>query len=219
MTQAIVPVIADLQEKAPEHIERIYKDSYRLLMYIIMPFQAGLVVAIPFISKLWIGHYEKTFIIFAELIVIGFTIDMLCSPAYFTNLGTGRLLWNTVGYIVFGVLNGLLGIFMGTYYGGTGVVIASVLAMIVGGSIILIAYHFENNISLQEIFPKEMLLLAISSVIGMLSSLVVYYYFYEKVSFYVLGPISLLLFLFIVFPFIWFHPMRTQITRWLYSAR
>ena len=61
----------------------------------------------------------------------------MVSSSNFTNLGTGRLLWNTVGYIVFGVLNGILGIFMGTYYGGMGVVIASQLAMIVGSSVIL----------------------------------------------------------------------------------
>jgi O-antigen/teichoic acid export membrane protein len=216
--QVLVPVIAGLQEKTPEHIEHIYKNSYRLLMYIILPFQAGLVVAIPFISKLWIGHYEKTFIIFATLIVIGFTINMLNVPAYFANLGTGRLLWNTIGHVVIGVLNGILGVVMGIYYGGMGVVVASVIAMIIGSSVIVIAYHFENDISLKEIFPKEMFLLALSCVVGLLFSLLMYYYFYEKISFYILGPISLLLFIFIVFPFNWFHPMRTQIIRWLYSA-
>jgi len=217
--QVLVPVIAGLQEKTPEHIERIYKDSYRLLMYLILPFQAGLVVAIPFISKLWIGHYEQTFIIFAISIVIGFTINILSNPAYFANLGTGRLLWNTIDHIVVGVLNGFLGVIMGVYYGGMGVVVASVLATIAGSSVVVIAYHFENDISLKEIFPKEMSLLALSCVVGMLFSLLVSHYFYDKISFYILGPVSLLLFVFIVFPFNWFHPMRTQIMKWLYSAR
>jgi len=108
---------------------------------------------------------------------------------------------------------------MGVYYGGMGVVVASVLATIVGSSVVMMAYHFENNISLKEIFPREMILLALSSVVGMLFSLLVYHYFYDKISFYILGPISWLLFIFIVFPFIWFHPMRTQIMRWLYSAK
>ncbi|OAD24006.1 membrane protein [Candidatus Thiomargarita nelsonii] len=108
---------------------------------------------------------------------------------------------------------------MGVYYGGMGVVVASVLARIVGSSVIVIAYHLENDISLKEIFPKEMIRLAFSCVVALLFSLLVYHYFYEKISFYILGPVSLLLFVFIVFPFNWFHPMRTQIMKWLYSAK
>ena len=63
--QVLVPVIAALQETAPDRIRIIYRESYRLIVYLSLPLFSGLVAANPVISELWIGAYENTFVLFA----------------------------------------------------------------------------------------------------------------------------------------------------------
>ena len=111
--QVLVPVIASLQETAPDRIRTIYAESYRLIVYLSVPLFAGLLTAIPVISALWIGAYENNFVLFAMVLTVAWFLNILISPAYFANLGTGHLLWNTVGHVVIGVLNLILGVVLG----------------------------------------------------------------------------------------------------------
>ncbi|OQW89639.1 MAG: hypothetical protein BWK78_07500, partial [Thiotrichaceae bacterium IS1] len=60
---------------------------------------------------------------------IGWAINNLSAPAYFTYLGTGQLRWNTVGHVLIAVLNGILGITLGIWFDGMGVVIGWVVAL------------------------------------------------------------------------------------------
>lgn len=91
--QVLVPAVADLQEKTPEKIESIYLTSYQLLFYLALPLYSLIIVCIPLISELWIGHYERVFVIFGILLAIGWFLNTLNAPAYFANMGTGELRW------------------------------------------------------------------------------------------------------------------------------
>lgn len=212
--QVLVPVIANLHENSPEYINQIYKHSYRLLIYLTLPFFSSILIAIPLISVLWIGHYEITFISFALLLTVANFGNILVSPAYFANLGTGKLFWNTLAHVIIAVLNVSLGLLMGLFYGGYGVVIASVLALIIGSSIIIIAYHVEYHIPITELLPQENHSLALLSMSGVILSLVIYYYFYELNSVFI-GISYLLFFTGSLFLPVWSHPMRAQLMHWL----
>jgi O-antigen/teichoic acid export membrane protein len=216
--QVLVPVIANLNENTPEYIKKIYKHSYRLLIYLALPFFGGILTAIPLISVLWTGHYEMTFISFALLLTVANFCNILASPAYFANLGTGKLFWNTLAHVVIAVLNVGLGLLMGVFYGGHGVVIASVLALIIGSGIIIIAYHAEYHIPISELLPQENHPIALLSVTGVILSLFIYYYFHELNSSST-GIFCLLFFTGILFFQIWSHPMRAQLMLWLTTNR
>ena len=153
--QVLVPVIAALQETTPDSIRTIYRESYRLMVYLSVPLFSGLMTAIPVISELWIGAYESTFVFFAMVLTVAWFLNILISPAYFANLGTGQLLWNTVGHVVIGVLNLILGVVLGLLYGGMGVVWGWAAALIIGSGLILLSYNAGHCIPLRDILPEE----------------------------------------------------------------
>ena len=130
--QVLFPAIADLNERDPEKVASVYRTSYQLLFYFSLPLYSLIIVSLPIISAVWIGHYEKIFFSFGVLLTIGWFLNTLSAPAYFVNLGTGDLGWNVGGHVVIGVLNAIFGLLLGIYFGGTGVVIAWVFSLVFG---------------------------------------------------------------------------------------
>ena len=143
--QVLVPVIASLEETDPKQGSLMYTRAFRLMLFFSLPYYAAIIVAIPLVSHLWIGTYEANFVRFSMLLVSGAFINTLGVPAYFSYLGKGRLRWNMLGHIIIAMLNVGLGALLGMFYGGVGVVVGSVLALIAGSSIIVIAYHLEEK--------------------------------------------------------------------------
>lgn len=213
--QVLVPAIADLQEKKPEIIRVVYRDSYRLLIYLALPLYSIIIACTPVISKLWIGHYEGTFVLFTILLAAGWFLNTLNSPAYFVNLGIGELRWNTISHIVIGVLNGGLGLLWGKLYGGIWVVIAWVFSLAAGSSIIILAYHLRHKIPLSELLPRESRMTTLACVISMLIALMIYYPAHHLFSIITVSSLVLLSFLAIVALPLWLHPMRKRLIGWI----
>jgi len=128
-SQVLVPVIADINERTPKKIQSIYITSYQLLFYLALPLYSLIIISMPIISDLWMGHYERIFVLFATFLAIGWFLNMLNAPSYFANLGTGELRWNITSHIVMALLNVSLGFLLGFFYGGVGVVIAWVISL------------------------------------------------------------------------------------------
>lgn len=213
--QVIVPAIANLQEKLPEKIQSVYLTSYHLLFYLSLPLYSLIIVCLPLISELWIGHYEGIFVILGTLLAIGWFLNTLNSPAYFTYLGIGELRWNISSHIAIGVLNAGLGFIFGTIYGGIGVVVAWITSLALGSSIVYIAYHIKNNIPLTELIPKESRLFATICLLG-----VIFNYLLKAEVDYISNIILLNVFLLLIFSAIifiplWFHPMRKRLIGWI----
>ena len=210
--QVLVPAIADLNEKSPEKIKIVYMKSYRLLFYLTIPLFTLLIVFIPNISKIWIGYYEKTFIIFGILLTIGWLLNIFAGPAYFANLGTGKLRYNVVSHIIIGLLNAGLGFLLGMFYGGIGVIIGWVISLSIGSSIIYISYHIIEDIPLKELFPSESKRLFLSCMLFVLIITIIQTMLFNRVNIVISSLALLFLFLIIVFYPFWHHPMRRQIT-------
>jgi O-antigen/teichoic acid export membrane protein len=214
--QVLIPFIADLQEKQPKAVQVLYKDSYRLLVYIALPLYSAIVALTPVISEIWVGHYEGTFVRFSALLAIGWFSNTLSAPAYFANLGLGELRWNTVGHIIIAVLNGGLGLLGGSLYGGIAVVVAGVFSLIVGSFLIIIAYHQEHKMPLGDLLPKESRGIALASVIGLLVALVLYYRFLASERPVTMVAIAILAFVLVVITPVWLHPMRGRLVGWAF---
>ncbi len=203
--QVMVPVIAHLHETESDKLNKLYQDSYRLMVYFSIPLYGTLFCLIPTIAEFWVGSADSMFILFSFIIIIGWFLNTLISPAYFDNLGRGTLFWNTMSHVVIGVLNLILGIALGFFFDGIGVIIAWFISLSLGSLVVLIAYHRNHNIPFASIFPEEntgFLLITIFSIAVVWST---HYFFYDS-RFYAL-------FVF-VFMFVFFikHPLMKNLT-------
>jgi len=213
--RVLVPAIADLQEKIPEKIESIYLASYQLLFYLALFLFSLIILCIPIISELWIGHYERVFVVFGMLLAAGWFFNILSTPAYFTYLGTGELRWNVISHVTTGLLNAGLGFLFGLFYGGIGVVVAWTVSLVLGSSIVNVSYHIVYRIPLNELVPKASKALIITCLIGILSGLFVQQKLDHSVSTITLNSLIVFFFSIIVFVPFWLHPMRKRLLGWI----
>lgn len=213
--QVLVPTIADLQEKSQGIIQKVYKDSYRLLLYIALPLFSAIIAFTPLISQVWIGHYENIFVRFSTLLAIGWFLNTLTAPAYFANLGIGELRWNTIGHVIIAVSNFGLGWLLGSIYGGTAVVVAWVFSLIIGSIIIPVSYHYRHKIPIIKLLPKENINIGLASIVALSVSLLSYYNLNDKLVLSATAAVLVLVFFVTMGIPIWFHPMRKHMMRWV----
>ena len=213
--QVLFPAIANLKEKIPEKIQSVYLTSYQLVFYLALPLFSLIIVCTPIISVLWIGYYESIFVTFGILLAIGWFLNTLSAPAYYANLGIGELRWNVVGYIVILLLNAILGFLLGVSHGGIGVVIAFVVSLAFGGSIIYFSYHIKHKIPLIELLPKASKLIIIACLISVISTLIIQNRLNHSLNIIEINSIIILVFSAIVFIPFWLHPMRRRLVGWL----
>lgn len=216
--QVFVPFIASMHEVSPDHVPGMYRNSYQVLLYLAMPLFAGVALFIPVISELWIGHYQSSFVLFALMLTGGWFINTMSGPAYFSNLGIGRLKWNTISSVIIGLLNGVLGIMFGYIAGGAGVVAGFVTALIIGSMIIIYAYSTEHAISMKEVFPGSYAMIAGSSITAIVASWLMYHIMQHTLEIVFVGLIGISIYALSVVPFIWLHPMRTKLANWVNAS-
>lgn len=209
--QVLVPVIAGLHETEAGRITHIYKESYRLKLFLSLPVFAGIMAIIPAISQWWIGFYEPAFVSFSLLLAFGALLHGLTNPAYLCNLGIGRLKWNMLSQITIGTLNAILGVVLGVEFGGNGVVLAWAIALSVGSSLVILSFHNEHKIPVRNIFPSENLWLVLACTLGIGVSSYTYISLQPELSGLGLFIISSLGFAATIGIPLWRHPMRIQI--------
>ncbi len=165
--QVAVPYVATMSERAPARLQEMYRQSYEILSYLALAIFGGLLSIIPIISLLWLGRFDRTFIVFAAILSVGWGLNVLSGPAYFANLGTGRLYWNTWGHITLGLVNAVLGFALGSIVGSFGIICALSIALILGSGLIVTGYHRENTIPLRMLLGERngQLLLATSAAL------------------------------------------------------
>lgn len=208
--QVMVPQVANLHENAPEEIQKAYLDSYRVMFFLALPLFTGVAAVAPLASELWIGHYEQSFVGYAILLSAGFWLNNLIGPAYFVNLGTGMLRWNTLSHITIGILNMVLGYLLGEAFGGGGVVLGYVLALVIGSSLVVLGYHRDHHIPLAELFPRESKLLFFTCCVSLLMGWVVFH-FLDVPNVSLKTGLSLAICIIAIAPACWLHPLRTKI--------
>lgn len=213
--QVLVPTFADLQARNPEFIQKIYKDSLRLLLYISVPSYSALIAFTPIISQLLFGRYEKIFVLFSILVAAGWFVNTLAGPAYFVNLGIGDLRWNTLGHVIIALANLGLGAIIGATFGGTAVVIAWVFSLMIGSSIIPVSYHYKNKIPIIELLSKENARIMLASIVGLSLSLLLFYQLNNHLPPLALAIFGVSVFSAILIIPIWLHPMRKRSMGWI----
>ena len=217
--QVIVPRIATLHEREPETVQNTYRESYRIVFILALPLYAGIAAVAPLASELWIGHYEQAFVRYSLLLAAGFWLNTLVGPAYFVNLGTGALRWNTMSHVVIGILNGVLGYLLGAVWGGDGVVLGYVLALVAGSSLVVLGYHYEHHIPIAELLPNESKKLFLTCCVGLLPGGIIFNLPDFPLTFLTKAGLSLALSIIIIGPACWMHPMRSRLMDKIVGAR
>lgn len=209
--QVLVPTIADLKEKAPAEIRKIYDVSMRAVFFISVPVFTFLIVCAPQISELWLGTPEPVFILATRLLSIGWFVNTLSGPIFFIYLGTGDLFWNTVGQCLIGSLNLLLGWVFGQIFGGYGVITGWVLGLIIGSSFVMIAYWVQNEGSFRLFLNRSNLLLTLCATISIVVALTRVFGWGASNSPFTQLVWGISLIGIFLIPSLWLHPMRQTI--------
>lgn len=213
--QAILPAIAGLRETAPEMLREVYRVSFRLVLFLVAAALPFLIAATPVVSELYLGAYQPTFMLYTTLLLVGWFLNILGAPAYFAYMGTGALRWNVLGHLITAVLNLALGVVLGLAFGGVGIVVAFVTALLVGSAATARAYEREQGFRLAELWQRDSFLLGLAALGGMGLLLSLYFWVLHPWPALVLVPLFAALYLTIVAWPMWRHDMRRQLVRWL----
>lgn len=145
--RVLVPMMARIDGQDTRRMAQVHETSYQLLFFVSLPLFSIIALFSPLISLVWIGRYQEQFILFSWLLSLGWVVNIMAGPAYFSNLATGNLRWNMIGHTVVGGLNLCLGWVFGLLWGGYGVVVAFVVALITGSLTILLAGRIQISSS------------------------------------------------------------------------
>ncbi len=207
-SRVIVPAVASLQEEDSNLARQWFIVSYRLTFYVSVLFYGLIGISVTTICRLWLGQYQATFIQFALLLNIGWFVNTLIGPAYFSNLGSGKLRANVISDAIMGLCSPFLAAVLGYSFGGVGVVVGTILGLITGSIFLLISHIKQSDLSWTTfILPKDMVnLLGVAVLVVILSN----YGRDQQSSFLivigsaVLSSIPLLL-------LSWFNPLRVSL--------
>jgi O-antigen/teichoic acid export membrane protein len=172
-SRVIVPSVASVydQQDGSSKTRELFVASYRLTFYVSALFYGLLGTSITAISMLWLDHYQPVFIQFALLLVMGWFVNTIAVPAYFSNLGTGRLRDNVVCQLIIIVSACVLGVALGRPLGGVGVVLGLIVALLAGGVFLLQSHTRKVGVSLSTLaVPRDMVGLLMLTVLVTLIS-------------------------------------------------
>ncbi|NVN97279.1 hypothetical protein HXX01_03565 [Candidatus Nomurabacteria bacterium] len=212
--QVLVPTIAYVYEKTSHNIRSMYQLNYDIVFYISVPVFSLLIGMTPVISVIWLGRYTTNFVLISLMLIVSSFINLLSGPAYFSNLGTGKIKWNLISHIIIAIVNLVFGILLGFVFGGYGVILAWCVALSAGSYLLQHNYNKEYLLNLSYIVPTQSRLLFILSIVSSGLILLSYYYFEDKVSLWTLIILSLFIFIVFVLPMFWKHPLR----KFIYSS-
>lgn len=212
--QVLVPAIAGIYEKEPEKINNIYKTASIILVFISAPLLFSLTALAPIISIAWIGHYEKPFVFFSLLLSIGWFFNMLNVPAYFSNLGTGKLRGNLIGTVLIALLNPVLCFLFGSFYGGYGVAVGWMVSLVAGSLLIVVFYHKDNNISFKSVLTNDSLVIVLSAATASAISLVFYISLSDYLNIRLVLSFTVILYFAVIAWSVWRHPVRKRLSGW-----
>lgn len=209
--QAVVPVIAGVGNDDQDRLSDMYRKSYRVLNYISLPYYMTFGMALPLISILWVGRIEIRFIVFSSLLCCGWMLANIGVPAYFHNIGTGHLKWNTVNHLLTAFLSIPMGTILGSQYGGYAVVSAAMFSLVFSNLILALVVQKRLRVPLCEILPRENRHLFIWVIVGVILGYLVFFVVQLSVSSFSASILSFTAYFCVSTTVIWLHPYRKQI--------
>jgi O-antigen/teichoic acid export membrane protein len=162
--QVLVPALAELHQKDRARAFQSYIRMSEVIWILACPIMASVAMLLPEISEVWLKTQSHTFISFSVVVLVGWTLNLVCAPAYFMGLASGVLRWNLIGVTVTSVLNLLLAPLLGVLWGGIGVVVAFSVSLSVGSFVFFFFNHREFGGTMRQMFtlPTGQMLLVLT---------------------------------------------------------
>ncbi|MBK1682894.1 oligosaccharide flippase family protein [Rhodoferax fermentans] len=151
--QALVPEIAGGNFADKDDLLALYKKAYGFSFLLVLPYYIGIILSLPLISFLWIGHYESYFVVYGAIVSFGWLATNLSAVPYFFNIGTGALTWNTINHVFNGLINLVLGSILGYYFSGVGVILAASCALIMPNIMLIQIVNRRLGFGVMDIVP------------------------------------------------------------------
>jgi O-antigen/teichoic acid export membrane protein len=143
----LVPSIAAMSAADSDKAREIFVTSYRVIFYVAVIFYGLLGIALTGISLIWMGRYEQVFVQFALILNAGWFVNTLVVPAYFANLGFGRLRANVVSHAIIGVVAAVGGSVLGVMFGSLGVLVGTTLGLVAGSLFLSIGHIVASGLN------------------------------------------------------------------------
>lgn len=161
----LVPSVASMASAGAGAVRELFVTSYRFTFFVSVLFYGMLGTILAGISIIWIGHLEPEFLLYALLLNVGWFVNTLIGPAYFSNLGSGAMRQNVLSHVILGLVASVAGWWFGSLYGGLGVVAGTALGLVVGSGYLLISYLRAHGFSwVRFIVPSGSIVLVIVAV-------------------------------------------------------
>ncbi|NNM64221.1 MAG: oligosaccharide flippase family protein [Burkholderiales bacterium] len=207
--QAIVPKITQAFEFSQNLLGDYYKENIKILVFAALPIFTLIFFLTGPISLLLLGQSKPLFIHILQICTITWLLNIFAGPAYFINLGTGHVGWNTVSHMVMGLFNGILGLILGAMYGAEGVVWAYSLAIISGSW--LLVFVFQNRVAntVRDLALRQHGLLVVTCITTSLVGSIMWNYREDYDTLYWI--IQLFLLPLALTMALWVHPVRTEL--------
>ena len=171
--QVVVPVVAEKAKLGvSSYLNEFYIRMNKILLLFNLPLSTILIIITPFISLLWLGSFNSDFIFSMLALTVSSFVNIMCGPAYFSSMGEGKLNILVIVHIGMAIVNILLGLFLGHYAGGYGIILAWAIALSIGSVIVIISYNKSLKIVFFDIFGKEEFkLFCVSTIIIIINTL------------------------------------------------
>ena len=211
--QAVVPHVATLAESEPARVVHMYRENMHVLAFVALPVFALLIAWAGGFSWMLVGTYRPELVFLLGLLAVAWAGNIFAGPAYFTNMGTGHVGWNTLAHVIMGALNAALGWLLGSRYGANGVAFAYAIALVAGSGMLIAVFQRRYGLGWCGGFAREHLGLAVAC------AAVVAFGWIEPLRPSTSEPstlaVGLLLPPLVLGMAAWFHPMRRQLLGWL----
>jgi O-antigen/teichoic acid export membrane protein len=153
----LVPAFAHLNETNPSETARLYTRAVMEAILMGTSIFFLIVIASPLISRIWIGAYDPTFVIFTSLLCLGWLASALSTPAYLLGISSGRVRWNITGHVITSLGGPALGYLFGTWFGSNALVLTISIHLAAGSACIMLLNCASSGI---RPFPPLKLIVA-----------------------------------------------------------
>lgn len=183
--EVVIPVIAETAKtKTKQDLQEFYAKMNSMLILFALPLSTLIFISAPFISLIWIGSVNEDFVFAMHILTISGIVNILCGPAYFSSMGEGRLSILVIVHVGIALLNLILGITLGWFFSGYGIVLAWAIALSIGSIGLIVVYTKKIGLDYRHIFTKNDKQIIMISLLILIISLFIFSSFFSDSNIY-----------------------------------
>lgn len=161
--QVLVPAIAGSDGNLVR-ITLLYQRSCRLLLILTIAAFGTLLISWPLLISLLLGQFSLELCVVAFIVSVGWGLNVLTAPAYFTLLGTGSTAWHVVGHgLTAGVVAAMAAATVWRSADASLLVLGYAMALVLGSSLVLVGMHRRLPFEYRQCLRPRVLLAALTA--------------------------------------------------------